>query len=605
MLSFSRLVGGLSVAFGLVLLCVATVCSSSFPTVDAAEKTPSSVPDLQPLARPVAMAYNNESEQLLVANRDSATLVTVDPVAKQVSGTWRVPEAANLTDLIVSADGQLALVCSSASNRIWLLKRLAGGQFTVLQTLDVPVGPVGLCWIPKQQQAALSCQWARTVLILNVAPAALEGERLSVQCQIPLPHSPRRLLSVQNGQRLVVADQFSGILSLIDIVQGKLERTVKIPGQNIHGLTISKDGRQVILAHQILNQVAETSHDAVFWGIVMSNTLRIIPLNNLLDAQRQPLMQADIHFLGEPNHGAADPTDVTLGINETLLTTLGGVDELAIGVHLDHSFDRVKVGRHPVAVVTNAEGNLAFVANQFSDSVSIVEVQTRKNLGEISLHGALTPREPTLVEQGEALFHSGRLSLDRWYSCHSCHSSGHTVGLLNDNFGDGNYGAPKSIPSLLGLAETPPFLWSGQDADLNLQTRKSITTTMHGEDPSEAEVEQLVAYLRTLAPPPKVLTADPAQIARGAKIFEAHDCARCHTPPTYTSAETYDVGLQDQHGRKKFNPPSLRGLRYRGPYFHDHRAETLKDVFMKHKHPSESSWKEEEIGDLMAFLEGL
>jgi cytochrome c peroxidase len=65
------------------------------------------------------------------------------------------------------------------------------------------------------------------------------------------------------------------------------------------------------------------------------------------------------------------------------------------------------------------------------------------------------------------------------------------------------------------------------------------------------------------------------------------------------------VGLKDQHGRGKFNPPSLRGVRHRGPYFHDHRAVSLRDVFTAHKHPQAAEWPTNELEDLIAFLESL
>ena len=41
---------------------------------------------------------------------------------------------------------------------------------------------------------------------------------------------------------------------------------------------------------------------------------------------------------------------------------------------------------------------------------------------------------------------------DDWYSCHSCHTDGHTTGEIGGNtLGDGHYGAPKRIMTLLGV----------------------------------------------------------------------------------------------------------------------------------------------------------
>lgn len=599
------------IVLSLLACCVPAVLAwGLFPAqgqpVAAAE---TSISTTTPLARPISLAYLHDAQRLLVANRDSGTITTIDPETRQVLSHWRIPGAEQLAEMIVSADERFVLTCSRTQNRVWLLQRVDDSQFSLLESISVPAGPVALSWLPNgsspNSEATVACQWGRTVLFVKVNPESAAGSRLVVRSSVPLPHAPRRMLPIENGARVIVTDAFSGAISVIRTDNHTVERTKKIPGHNVHGLGIMPDGKRVIVAHQILNPVAETSRDGVFWGIVMTNNLRLIPLQNLLQDDRESLEDAGIHFLGQPNQGAADPTSVIIGRNETVLTTLGGVDELAVGVHLDHSFDRIKVGRHPVAVVTDTSGKLAYVANQFSDSISVVQIVGRQVVAEIPLLNPDQTRSPSLVEQGESLFHDASLSLDGWYSCHSCHSSGHTAGLLNDNLGDGNYGAPKRIPSLLGIDGTAPFLWSGTRSDLTEQTHKSIKTTMQGPDPTEQQLAALVAYMQSLAPPPQIAPADPAQVTRGAAVFKSHDCATCHAPPAFTSADVYDVGLKDQNGRTEFNPPSLRGVRYRGPFLHDHRAATLREVFVKHQHPHEGEWKADELADLIAFLESL
>jgi mono/diheme cytochrome c family protein len=176
---------------------------------------------------------------------------------------------------------------------------------------------------------------------------------------------------------------------------------------------------------------------------------------------------------------------------------------------------------------------------------------------------------------------------------------------LNDNLGDGNYGAPKRIPSLLGTGETGPWLWSGRHERLDQQIRKSITTTMHGPDPEAETLADLALFVSKLPPPPKPLAVDAERVARGGKLFEAQGCINCHPAPTYTSPKTYHVGFRDEHGRSEFNPPSLRGVRLRGPYFHDNRAKTLHDVLRREKHRLDRELSDDELMDLIAFLESL
>lgn len=585
------------------------VMSLLVPAVGAEDRAVNAVSLGKTLVRPISLAYLRDAQRLLVANRNSGTIATLDPVNHRLISHWQVPGAEQLADMLVSNDGRFVITCSQTQNLIWLLERQDDQRFTLLEKIAVPAGPVGLSWLPTctlpNDTFTVGCQWGRAVVILQMHPEAQPGSRLVTKHIVSLKHAARRMLSIQEGTRLLAADLFGGAVSVINTESGIVERTKVLPGHNLNGLAMMPDQKRVIVAHQILNPVAETSRDGVFWGIVMSNNVRLIPIENFLQDDRAPLKDADIHFLGEPNHGAADPTAVALGRYDIMLTTLGGVDELAVGVHLDHSFDRVKVGRNPVAVVTDPTGDIAYVANQFSDSVSVVNIKARKVAATISLLDEKSARPLTLVEKGELLFHDGNLSLDGWYSCNSCHTSGHSIGLLNDNLGDGNYGAPKRIPSLLGVADTAPFLWSGNRTDLIEQTRKSITTTMHGDEPQPEQLEALAAYMQTLAPPPRIASGDAARVARGAKLFESHNCGACHAAPSYTSADVYDVGLRDQLGRTEFNPPSLRGVRYRGPFLHDDRASTLSEVFVKYKHPKATSWSEEELADLIAFLESL
>src|SRR5262249_33737013 len=161
------------------------------------------------------------------------------------------------------------------------------------------------------------------------------------------------------------------------------------------------------------------------------------------------------------------------------------------------------------------------------------------------------------------LFHDAKLSFESWYSCQSCHPDGHTNGRLNDNFSDGTFGTPKRVLSLLGVKDTGPWAWNGKIADLHVQVRTSLRSTMQWPAPAEKDVRDITAFLGTLPPPPSVTqarwTIDAEAVRRGRKVFAGQKCATCHAPPTFTSLRSYDVGLRDEAGETKFNPPSLRG----------------------------------------------
>src|SRR5262249_36319188 len=131
---------------------------------------------------------------------------------------------------------------------------------------------------------------------------------------------------------------------------------------------------------------------------------------------------------------------------------------------------------------------------------------------------SLGPRpEPTAEARGERLFHDARLSHDGWMSCQSCHTDGQSNGLLADTLGDGSFGAPKRIPPLLGVGATTPWGWTGKFHRLEDQVRTSIESTMQGNRPTPAQVNDLVAYLRSLpAPRPGRAPAGNGDATRGA-----------------------------------------------------------------------------------------
>ena len=202
--------------------------------------------------------------------------------------------------------------------------------------------------------------------------------------------------------------------------------------------------------------------------------------------------------LGDVGYAAGDPAEIAYDARGRLLIALAGVDELAITASPDQAPRRTVVGRRPTAVISSPDGMWAYVADTLDDTVSVVEIATGVRAATISLG----PRpEPTPADRGERLFSFARLSHDGWMSCQSCHTDGHTNSLLSDTLGDGSYGAPKRVPSLLGVASTGPWTWTGSIRRLEDQIRKSIATTMHGPKPTDGQVADLAAYLSSLTPP--------------------------------------------------------------------------------------------------------
>lgn len=271
---------------------------------------------------------------------------------------------------------------------------------------------------------------------------------------------------------------------------------------------------------------------------------------------------------------------------------------------------RFGAGVRPRFITTR--GQRAICLGELDDSLTLLEI---KGADATSVTTLLDPqtaqRELSPAERGERLFFSAKNSAGQQVSCHSCHTDGHTNGLLADTLGDNTHGTPKRVLTLRGTRLTDLWAWNGEMKTLQDNVHKSLRDTMHVSRIDPADVDDLVSFLHTLPPVPPLKpvpkdAADRELVEFGKRIFHRNGCIECHVPPlTYTSHASYDVGLADEKGMKKFNPPSLRGVGRLRNLLHDNRANSLRDVFETHGHQLKEPLPEEELRALVRFLESL
>jgi hypothetical protein len=121
---------------------------------------------------------------------------------------------------------------------------------------------------------------------------------------------------------------------------------------------------------------------------------------------------------------------------------------------------------------------------------------------------------------------------------------------------------------------------------------------------SDEALYALAVYLYSLQPPRNPNPFD-AKAEAGEKLFRREGCARCHTPPLYTSnkltlAQGFDppadlpltldvlrvsvgtdanLALMTRKGTGYYKAPSLKGVWYRGHYTHDGSVASLEEMF--------------------------
>jgi len=551
--------------------------------------------------RPSAAVLIDGGSRLCVANRRSGTLSLVNIAARSVS---EKQIGQQLSDVVAVPGSDQLLVTDFAGSTVVVVSHSENG-LQISDRVEVAAWPESVVVNRSGNFACVASLWSRRVCILaEREPAKGVTKRFAMRHQIDLPFAPKAEAFV-GPDHVVVADCFGGRLAVVDCEAGVVASEYELPVHNIRDITVGRDGR-LYLTCQRLNPKGYTDLDDIHWGILIENEILAIGIDSLLDAEGQALSLERIS-LGGPSEGAGDPAAVFV-TPKKFVVTLAGTDELAIVDRVGVRESRVPTGGRPIDILHDEATDRAFVVNSLTDSVSVVDLFGNQPVDTISL-GPSPMLGP--VERGEVSFFSAKLSHESWMSCHSCHTDGHTNNGLADTLGDGDFGDAKRVPTLRGTWSTGPWAWNGSQNLLHGQIRASLSSTMRSPESNDELITDLTAYVTKLERPPSVAVArgagpHPTVEYKGREVFESAGCSRCHNGFTsYTTDDTFDVGLRDAHGNSLFNPPSLSGISQRDRLLHDGRARSIEDVLTRFSHPSDEALSESQRAVLIEFLRAL
>ncbi len=550
--------------------------------------------------RPVALAVSADGQTAFVANRDGRSISIID--LERATLQDEIQLNGHLVDLVVVNNDWL-LALDEEHSMLRSIQRKPSG-WEVASSAPVPEYPRRMTIDHERNLCFVSSLWSRSLSrysLVKPDDPPLQTDRLE------LPFEPQEICLTADHSRVILAGAFDAALAVVDSQTLHMTDAKRFAGHNISGLAVDLENR-LLCSMQVLSPIAHSTRDDIHWGNMIENCLVTVPLLAVQDPNVDIENAMVKTHLGEPGNAAGDPGQIGIGEDGKLAVLLAGVGQLAIApLSSAVQFERVDVGNRPVDLVMSDERVL--VVNMFSDSLSIIQFGDQRKVSHVDL---CQTQPLSVLQKGEMLFFDARLSLDGWMSCHSCHSYGHSNHQRNDNLSDGSFGAPKRVPTLGGVADTRPLAWDGSVSTLADQIVNSVANTMHGQALDAAEIQALETYMHSLRIPELKTTevrdatdASDTLITKGQDLFAEFDCARCHTPPTYTSARTYDVAISDEVGNREFNPPSLRGVRYRVGFLHDSRARSLSSVFESHRHGVTRALQQSEVAALVAYLQTL
>ena len=282
---------------------------------------------------------------------------------------------------------------------------------------------------------------------------------------------------------------------------------------------------------------------------------------------------------------------------------------------------RIKVGQNPRGIVINSTDTRAYVMNEVSRNVSVINLNNNQELTRV--RSAALPSPGTLaatVQLGKAIFFSGtgvnlpelgtqgvigdRLSSEGWSACSACHAFGLTDGVvwifgagprraipLNGTFNPRDPHDQRMLNYSAIFDEVQDFENNirGVSGGLGLITLADGVTqdpVLNAFDPPntgrsaalDALSEFVARGIRTpISPLRNAFGRDERLIARGRELFEQVGCVQCHSgggwssnrrdyelPPTGINAPVNGQIIRFLRNVGTFDPSALNEIRQNG-----------------------------------------
>jgi Di-haem oxidoreductase, putative peroxidase len=606
----------------------------------------------------VALARLGDKTLAYIADEDDLSIHVVDVDAgKDVSTT---PLPGKPAQLMFMPDGRLVVAIRDKAQVVVLEPGAqADKAMDPRCTVETEAEPFGVALSPDDSTLLVTSAWGRSLVSYDA-----KSTNLARQWDVALPREPRSIVISDDGSKAFVAQAVGGQVSVIDL---KVHQVIPTPthltadnlkqAQKIGAIvdqfnTVGADGKGSscqsfalakigapggrILVPQALVDPGDPNENPGGYGnprqdqtevgdvAVLDETSGDLFLASL---QPQPFalqrqMRSDAaHDHQEcllPRSAAYDAK------HKTLLVGCYGIDDVVAYDALAASPARAArrrwdVSAGPSGIAVDEDKDRAIVWSQFERTVNVINLggpdlvddkgaDNAAAVGHIALSAPSHPIDMGMA-LGRVLFHmvgDERISHDG-RACASCHPDGRDDSLVWST----PNGPRRSIALAGRINDTAPFSWSGTETSLKQHVGITFSRLKGSGDLRTMEMDALVQYVQTLAPPPaRMHPGLEAKVARGSEIFhsQAAACSTCHSGDLATDNERHDVQSKtssDKNG--SFNTPSLRFVGGGGPYFHDGRYKTLHqlltDADRKMGHTAQLS--PEDLEALEAYLRSL
>jgi YVTN family beta-propeller protein len=260
------------------------------------------------------------------------------------------------------------------------------GRNQVTKTIPVPAGPHGLVITPDGAKVYVSSDGASAVTVISTASDAVVGS-------IDVGMTPHGLTISRDGKRVVCAGFGTDSVQVIDTSTDAVVARVAVPRP--HNSTLTPDGKRAYVGSQQANApslvVVDLDAAAVITTVPLQHAPRALELAPdgkvyfteagvdglaVLDPATNQVGATPIPTGGSPHHMLADGqyelvVSQTAGDLEYVDAKTGTVD------------GHVATGKAPHWIGLLSDASRAYITNESSNSVSVVDVESRQLVATI------------------------------------------------------------------------------------------------------------------------------------------------------------------------------------------------------------------------------
>ncbi|HRN89596.1 YncE family protein [Hyphomicrobium sp.] len=299
----------------------------------------------------IASASGVAAERIYILSQEGAVLSEVASGADAPADDANIKLEKGPALLALAPDAPLAYVTHSDLGQVAVVDL---DQRRVVRTIDVPGSPFGIA--AGKDGRIFVGDWHEDHVI--AVDTAGEGEpRLT---KVRVGRAPAHVVLSPDGEMVFVANREDDSVSAVRTSDMTVVATIPV-GHAPFAMTLSPDGARL------------------FVGNMQGGSVSVVDTGKLA--------VSDTWKTGAMPYGAA----VTPDGGRVLITHQGG-GTVGIFADTDTALATVKVGSYPEGVAIGENGTRAYVANWFSDNVSVIDLGTMKEIQRIK-----TPAGPRAV----------------------------------------------------------------------------------------------------------------------------------------------------------------------------------------------------------------